>query len=656
MSRSSWSPMTALVLLLLLVPSTSSGVERWPEGWLPVTPEELALKDSPIEPGARAEATWCKSWILDQFDGDWNTQRDVYVRLKIFTEAGAEEYAKIDIDFPLTHATIGGIRARVVQPDGAIRELDPHAVITDVQVRVRGEGVRRKSFALAGVRPGCVVEYKYHLSATGLAAFAQELPLQFDIPTRLVAYHIRPIQAPGLEPRQLTFHVAALPLEDGVYAVDQRSYQFEPDSPPEWQVKAWMLTYYRIPDSRRPDEYWRDFGRREWERADAFTRPDKPTVELARQICSGTTGDLARAQALTGWMRLNFRVLRSTEPESLRAAGVRKNRSAKEALQQRAGSMLDADLSLIALARAAGMEARLLRVPTRDQMFFQPSLMAENFLQSFDAALRIDGRWVAYDVAIPRLPWDMLFRSEEGQMALLCDRDSSRFIETAMSEPERSTQSLSGTLALDETGTLEGDLVTTYTGHLNQTYRELFEDVPGGQVDSVFVEALGWHREGIEASRVQLDRGLHEWDPLVMRFHVRLPEHATVTERRMILEPSAMRAHESARFTAATRRLPISFEHPWSERDSIRIAIPAGWKVESVNSPEPAGSEGVAQYRGSCLVREDGREVLFVRSLVFGSNGSIYFRKEYYPTVKRLFDQIHQGDEATVTFVRESRP
>jgi len=653
----------ALLAFALAVAAGAASAEPRPDRWQPVTPEELALHDSVIEPGTDVEALFVKVWTDDSYTSYLESARDYYLRLKIYTDAGAQKYSTIDIDYPLHGVRLSDVRARVVQPDGSTAELGKKAVTERVAMKVGREGVRRASFALPGVRAGSVIEYRYRLTWSDDQAWILVCDFQFEYPARLVTYHLNPIEMPGLYTRQLAFHTVAHNSDgrvDGYYestALDLRAYRAEPDSPPEYQVRGWVVFYYTTEALESPDVYWRKYARSEWEWVDPFTRPDGAVSQLATNVCVGVTGDLERVHALSDWMRDNFRVAGSASPESLRAAGLSKNGDARAALRQRGGTAFDAVLALVALARGAGLEARLARVPERSELFFDQNMMSDRFLRSYDAAIRVGGTWTCFDACGRYLPWDMLNWAEEAQPALLCDRDSSRFVSTAMAEPERSRMVRRGELTLHDDGTLEGDIATTYSGHLNGAYRALFEDIPGSAVDSTYVNELGWNVGGVEVSDVALDRGAHDWDPLVVRCHLRLREHATVAGKRMILEPANVHAHVSTRFTSGTRRSPVYFRYAWTELDSVGIRLPEGWSVEAVDSPEPVRADSVAEYRAQNLVSDDRRSIVHLRWLVIGEQGSTYFPTQSYAGVKKLFDMIHERDRATITLVRtEGKP
>ena len=653
------APVAPLPLLALLIAVRVATAEVPPSKWLPVAGADLTLHDSAIEPGVDAEILFTKTWVEDSYSSYLNSSRDHYVRLKVYTAGGAQKYSKIDIDYPLREALVTDVRARVVKPDGSTVEADRKKIVDATVVKLHRAGIKRRSIPLPGVTSGCVIEYRYHEDLFDDNAWVQAYDFQFKMPARRVEYYLKPLEVPEVFPREMTFHTTARTADtrrDGYYqvvAVDQRPYVEEPDSPPEYQIRGWMLHYYTTEELKTPEAFWRDYARKEGRRADAVTRPNKNVKDLAASICAGAAGDEAKVHALSDWIRLNFRILGSTSRDSLRAAGIDANSDARQALKQRAGSAEDAEMAFISLARAAGPQARLLRVPERSELFFDPNMMDGAFVRSFDAGIRLDGRWRGFDVAARYLPWDMLLWSEEMQPAVFCDPDSGGFITLDVAAPERSTITGSGAFALAEDGTLDGTVHSTFAGHANEEYRRLFEDVAGTRVDSVFVDALGWNTPAIRISNVTLGRATREWDPLGIDYHVVIPEHAAVTGKRMVLQPSAMYAHQPARFTAGTRRAAVCFHHAWVELDTLRIRLPQGWRVEAMDSPIPVRAEGVADYRASILKSDDGRELIFVRLLVVGKDGSIFFPVGSYPDVKKLFDLIHDRDQATVTLVRE---
>ena len=629
-----------------------------PGNWEPVPPEQLALAGSAIEPGVGAEFLSWRVWVEDDASGGRLEQtRDHYVRLKIYTDQGAQDFAKVDIDYPLHDVSVEAISARTIQPDGTITPLDRRAVVRETVIRKKGEGLRRQSFAPPALRRGCVVEYRYREIRHDDAAVGV-YDLQRDLPVQKLVYYVKPLQVEGWNMRQTIFHAAAItsPTPIGGYnettITSSPAYKPEPFSPPEYQQRAWMLLYYTQEQLTSPEVFWGKYGREQWEWFESYTKPDKETLALASQIASGAVSEPERVRRLAEWIQHEFRICHSADPDSLRAAGLRKNGSLRDALRQRGGTRWDADMVFAGLARSLGLQTRLLRVPSRRRWFFDRNMMNHAFIESYEVGLQVDGRWQGFDPATRYLPWDMVPWDEEAQRALLCQRDSSRFVDTSVGGPERSCVTRTGTLTLAEDGSVEGDLTLSFGGHWNGTLREAFEGVASADFDSTLIEEASWTDLGVRISGAELVRGNDERAPLQVKCHLRLPGFAMVTGKRILLEPAVLEARKRPLFTAGTRRYPVYFPHAWSERDSLRLRLPEGWTIETVDTPRPVRAPGVAAYESQIRVDDDGRALFFQRSLSVGEAGALLFPVSQYAGIKSLFDMVHERDQATVTMTR----
>ena len=632
-----------------------------PAGWEPVPPGQLAQAASRIEPGVGAEVLSWRVWVVDAAsDGHLRQTRDHYVRLKIYTDQGAQAFSRVDIDYAARDVKVEFIAARTIQPDGTIQPLDREAVVRETLVKQKGEGLRRQSFAPPALKPGCVVEYRYREIRYDDEAAAGIYDLQRDIPIQELVYYVSPLVAEGWTLRQMLHHAAVIAsssMIDGYYenkVLAEPAYKPEPLSPPEYEQRAWMLQYYTDEALTTPEVFWDRFGREQWAWFDPYTKPDPETRALGEQIAQGATSEAERVRRLTAWIRHDFRLCRSDAPDSLRAAGLRKNKTLKDALRQKGGTAWDADMLFAGLARSLGLEARLLRVPSRRHWLFDRNMMNRVFIPSYEIGVRVDGRWQACDPANRYLPWDMVPWNEEAQPVLLCDSDSSRFLDLPTGAAERSCVSRTGTFTVAEDGTVEGDLTLAFSGHLNETLRWAFEGVVGAELDSTLLEETSWKDQAAGISGVELVRGHDEHEPLQVKCHLRLPGFAMVTGKRILLEPALLEARLRPPFTAGTRRYPIYFSFAWSERDSLRLRLPEGWKVETVDSPQPIRTAGLGGYECQARPSDDGRELVYQRSLRVGEGGLLLFPPGRYAEIKSLFDQVRERDQATVALTRAS--
>ena len=85
--------------------------------WPPISKDELALADDPVNPGAAAVILH-RDVVRDDTQG---TESE-YWRIKILTDAG-KKYGDIEITYLEKIARIESIRARTIRPDGTTAEF-----------------------------------------------------------------------------------------------------------------------------------------------------------------------------------------------------------------------------------------------------------------------------------------------------------------------------------------------------------------------------------------------------------------------------------------------------------------------------------------------------------------------------------------------------
>ena len=137
------------------LPHSSSAVDDW----LPISPEDLALKDNPANPGAHAMILYRKSAVSEKYVNTDGESISEYFRTKIFTKEGVE-YGNVEIPFRKETTDIHDIRARTIRPDGSIVNFEGKPFEKVIE-KHSGEKILAKTFSLPEVQPGCIIEYKY---------------------------------------------------------------------------------------------------------------------------------------------------------------------------------------------------------------------------------------------------------------------------------------------------------------------------------------------------------------------------------------------------------------------------------------------------------------------------------------------------------------
>ena len=156
----------ALSLSFILI-FLSFGLFAQPKDWKPVSSEELQLKTPKVEADSDAEAILWDVYVADEESGmGLETILNHYLRIKIFNERGREAFSKIDIPFGRVEGIgfdvkIKNIAARTTKPDGSVVELADSDIFERDVIRGNGIKLKAKSFAVPGIEPGSVIEYRW---------------------------------------------------------------------------------------------------------------------------------------------------------------------------------------------------------------------------------------------------------------------------------------------------------------------------------------------------------------------------------------------------------------------------------------------------------------------------------------------------------------
>ncbi len=150
---------------ILLLAVAGAGPAHAGDDWLPITPEELQMKSYQGAPGAHAILLYREMHTDDVGSFDRS-----YFRIKILTEEG-KKYADIEILYLKDLFQIRDIKARTVHPDGRVINFDGR-IFEKTVVKARGVKFLAKTFTLAEVQVGSIIEYKYRTSGTSASCTA----------------------------------------------------------------------------------------------------------------------------------------------------------------------------------------------------------------------------------------------------------------------------------------------------------------------------------------------------------------------------------------------------------------------------------------------------------------------------------------------------
>ena len=158
------------------------------DDWRPVTQAELAQKTPKVDPAADAEAIFWDVRLEDRFQGeDLSIDLHHYLRIKIFTDKGKEDFATVEIP-RYGKRNISDVAARTIKQNGTIIDVKKDAIFDRELVKTKGLKVKGKSFALPNVEVGDIIEYKYRETRDNEIASYMRLYFQREIPLWTVTF------------------------------------------------------------------------------------------------------------------------------------------------------------------------------------------------------------------------------------------------------------------------------------------------------------------------------------------------------------------------------------------------------------------------------------------------------------------------------------
>jgi hypothetical protein len=300
-----------------------------------------------------------------------------------------------------------------------------------------------------------------------------------------------------------------------------------------------------------------------------------------------------------------------------------------------------------ALSAAIGYESRIAAVPRRDVMFFNRNFAEPYFLTEREIAINLDGNWHFYDPTTPGLPRDMLIWRHEGVDALISDPKTPVFVTTPISPPAKSVAHREGHFRLSEDGTLEGDVLMQYSGHLGTQWKQASQHRSDAQREEAIKNVLKRHGSTAEVSAITLENVTESDKPLIYRCHVRVPSYAQRTGKRLFFAPSFFEQGATAMYPLKDRKYPVYIHSPWIDEDNITIDLPPGYELEAPQIPAPIPLGALGRYEVKAKI-VNKTQLVFERKFVFGEH-SLLVPPDAYPALKAASDAIAQSDQQTIT-------
>ena len=648
-----------MFLLLCLFAFFTAPVWAAGDDWKPIDPAQLALKTSTVEKEADAEGLFWEVRIDDNPEGDLIFNH--YLRVKVFTDRGRETQSKIDIYYGKLYGSdvkISDIAGRTIKPDGSIVELKKEDIFDRTVVKASGLKFKARSFAMPGVEPGCIIEYRWKETRVNTDADNVRLNFQRDIPVQRVQYLIKPFAYENRTFNSLVLHGTPTKWakeKNGFYSTSMTNVPAiheESRMPPEDQVKTWMLVFYQyIGDDRKdPQKYWTELAKYYYNETKSLIKPNDDVKKMAASLTADAKTDDEKLERLFEFCRTKIKNVSldssGMTPDDLKK--LKENKNPSDTLKRGMGHSANIDQLFAALANGLGFDARIVLAPDRGDIFFDKSLPNSYFIRPMNIAVKVGENWKFFNPGYPHLPFGMLRWQEEGQQSLITDPNNPVWVDTPMSGVDKSVVKRTAKLKLSDDGTVEGDVHIEYTGHFAIERKMEIDEESDSQREDDVKEEFKAQMSTAELSNIKIENVMDYKKPLVYSFHVRFPNYAQRTGKRLFLQPAFFQHGVGPLFATTDRKYPIYFHYPWSEDDRVDIELPKGYAFDNADAPAPFGSGKISEYKVSIQASTDGALLIYKRNFFFAGDGSILFPVESYAPLKNYFDVLNKQDGHTL--------
>lgn len=633
------------LLLILVVRLQFPGrpIEAGDE-WQPIDPADLQMTGEPKAPGAPAIYLYRQ---VDRQEAGRGTHTEFnYVRIKILTEEG-RKYANVEIPYSKAIAAINGIRARTIHPDGTIVNFDGK-IFENTIVKSKTIKYLAKTFTMPDAQVGSIIEYHYILDLEDYYIFASNWMISEDLFTRKAMFSLKPYERWPLQwnwpaglpagtnpPKQDPDHVIRMT------AVDIPAFQREDHMPPENELKFRVnFVYNEEGIESDPARFWKNYGKKQFEQTEKFVDRRKAMEQAVSQLISPTDSAdtklrkiYARCQQVKN---LDFK--RKQDKQKVEKA--KPNENVEEVWKNGVGSGKDINLLFLALARAAGFEAYYVRLSGRSEYFFKQQRMNPRELDAEAVLVKSEGKDLYLDPATKFAPYGLMPWTETGVAGLRIDDQGGTWIQTELPGSSACKVLRQADLKLDEDGGLEGLVKVTYTGleALGKRLSYRFSD------DTQRKEYLEEELKNVipVAAEVEL-KNQPDWnssdEKFVAEYNVKIPGWASSAGKHVVLPLGLFAGAQKHLFEHSQRTYPIYFAYLFQTEDETKIALPDGWKVDSLPKEVHLDAKA-AEY----LIHADGKENALEVTRTLRSD-VLLLKPSSYPTLHGFYQQVRSGDE-----------
>lgn len=633
-----------------------------------VSKEELLQKQHPTDPTADAAILYRETKTEFQYtqDAGWYMVTDYFERIKIYTKDGFEwANATIDLYKGEGEDKLSGLK-------GYTYYLDKDGKVEEVKLKNDGifeqettKYVSQTKITMPNLREGCIIEYKYTINSPFIFnidefKFQETIPVDnvkvvfispeyFAYKTHQRGWVPYKVDAKSQE-RIMSFRTTSNDMETmksngGIPQNSTREVKFKEDvytvelnQVPAIKEEAYAgnidnyttalqfeMSYMDFPGSplRTYSTTWEDVSK-------GIYKVDLFGAELERKnyfeddlnnLLSGVSNPEEKVNLIFSYVVNKMTWNKFT--------GYYTNEGVKEAYKKGSGNVADINLILVAMLRKANLNADPVLLSTKDHgMPLFPTRNGFNYViagvELPQGVILLDATNKDAEIGILRssiMNWQGRIIKKDGSSDWVSLSPQAPAVKSAMVNAEIKSN-------LSITGKAQNRFTGNYAFKYRSEFKNLNEDAQRKEIEknSNQAELSAVHFENLDATG----------KPVSLEYDFESLDAVEDVAGKLYFSPMVFMATKESPFKPETRNYPIDFGYPMKDRYIINIALPEGYKVESL--PENAVfnlGENTGGYR--YLISQVGNKLQL--SVEFTINKS-FIAAEEYGNLKKFFELL----------------
>lgn len=665
-------------------------------------PDELKMTSDPKAPGAAAVVLY-----REETEDDPHHFLTVYTRIKVLTDQGKDaatvlvrypralayaargdnssqsssgmeshfdlpvmaetgEDQPYDTDSFAIHPEVAAIEGRTIHPDGTVVPLSGSPASLLKKVPGQPSDV---TFTMPGVEAGSIIEYRYQVRYDRFQT-APEWQIQQPWFVHKAHYMYTPsseflpndVSGPGISNEQLKGphdqiltdirSTNILPpgknfTKDatGRYILDLTDIPAIPQetfAPPVAERIYQMNFYYTYTVEQK--EFWQKEMQFWTKDVNRYTAPTTAIKNAAAELVAASDSPLDKAKKLYAAVQKLTNTDVADGPSPIVNAWIPQG-SVEGILQKKSGNSKDIALLYLALARAAGLNARPERIASRDRHIFSPQFLQTSQLDALVIGVTIDGKEIVVDPGEKMAPFQTLYWAHAGAGGVAMG--SNNKVETVITPLQLNTDNTTvrvGTLNVTSEGAVSGNLKVGFIGQQALEWRQMALRTDANTVRDRLQKIIATQvPDGVQ---IHIDHISSLDDPTrqlvaVIQVTGSFADHAG---NHLAIPRLFFESKETSPFpTDDARTLPVDMHYPAQEQEQITYALPTGYAVESAPQDATLKWEDNAAYQLRSKV--DSGSIVNARIL---ARGFTLLDASEYSKLRDFYQKIVASDKQQI--------